>query len=54
LKAAVAAFQPEDLDRLAKGSKTTARRLIVGIAYHDVYHAGQIQMIKKLMRTTRS
>jgi hypothetical protein len=54
LKAAVAAFQPEDLDRSAKGSKTTARRLIVGIAFHDVYHAGQIQMIKRLMRTTRS
>jgi hypothetical protein len=54
LKAAVAEFQPEYLDRPAKRSKTTARRLIVGIAFHDVYHAGQIQLIKRLMRTTRS
>ena len=54
LKAAVEAFQPEDLDRPAKGSKTTARRLIVGIAFHDVYHAGQIQLVKRLMSTTGS
>jgi len=54
LKVAVAAFQPEHLDRVARGSKTTARRLIAGIAFHDVYHAGQIQLIKKLMRSVRS
>ena len=51
LRAAVAAFQPEYLDRPSQGSKTLARRLIAGIALHDVYHAGQIQLIKKLLRT---
>jgi hypothetical protein len=54
LKVAVAAFPPEHLDRIARGSKTTARRLIAGIAFHDVYHAGQIQLIKKLMKSARS
>jgi hypothetical protein len=54
LRAAVAAFQPEHLDRPSRGSKTLARRLIAGIALHDVYHAGQIQLIKKLLRTGKS
>jgi hypothetical protein len=54
LKAAVSAFQLEYLDRPVQGSKTLARRLIAGIAFHDVYHAGQIQLIKKLLRTGSS
>jgi len=54
LKEAVSSFQPENLDRPARGSKTLARRLIAGIALHDVYHAGQIQLIKKLLKTRRS
>ena len=54
LKEAVSSFQPENLDRPARGSKTLARRLIAGIALHDVYHAGQIQLIKKLLRKRRS
>jgi hypothetical protein len=51
LREVVASFQPKDLDRRARGSKTIARRLIADIALHDVYHAGQIQLIKKLLRT---
>jgi hypothetical protein len=54
LREAVSAFQPEDLERPARGSQTVARRLITGIAFHDVYHAGQIQLIKKLLRTKNS
>jgi len=54
LRTAVSELQPEDLDRPARGSKTFARRLIAGIALHDVYHAGQIQLIKKLLRTRSS
>jgi ferric-dicitrate binding protein FerR (iron transport regulator) len=54
LRDAVSALQPEYLDRPARGSKTLARRLIAGIALHDVYHAGQIQLIKKLLRTGSS
>jgi DinB superfamily len=54
LKEAVSSFEPENLDRPARGSKTVARRLIAGIALHDVYHAGQIQLIKKLLRSRKS
>ena len=50
LRAAVSSFPAEELDQRAKGSKTIARRLIAGIAFHDVYHAGQIQLIKRLVR----
>ena len=54
LKEAVSSLLPENLDRAARGSKTLVRRLIAGIAFHDVYHAGQIQLIKKLLKTGRS
>jgi uncharacterized damage-inducible protein DinB len=54
LKAAVSAVQPEYLDRPSRGSKTLVRRLIAGIALHDVYHAGQVQLIKRLLRTRSS
>jgi hypothetical protein len=53
LRAAIAAFAPENLDRRLRGSKSAARRLITGIAFHDVYHAGQIQLIKKLLKASR-
>ncbi|MEW6249738.1 MAG: DinB family protein [Planctomycetota bacterium] len=43
---AVAAFQPADLDRLLGKGDLTPVCLIHGAALHDVYHAGQIQIIK--------
>jgi hypothetical protein len=49
LREAVSSIEPENLDRPAKGSKSAARRLIAGVAMHDVYHAGQIQLIEKLL-----
>lgn len=54
LRDAVASIQPKDLDHRARGSKTVVRRLIAGIAFHDVYHAGQIQLIKKLVKRKKS
>jgi len=48
LRAAVAATRPATLDARLPGSKVTRLRLITGIAAHDVYHAGQIQLLKKL------
>lgn len=54
LRKAVSIFPPENLDRRPRGSKSDARRLIAGIAFHDVYHAGQIQLIKRLLRTKKS
>ena len=50
LRAAIAAFDPRELARVAPGSKWTNLVLITGIAAHDLYHAGQIQLIKKLRR----
>lgn len=50
LRAAIAAVDPRELARVAPGSKWTNQVLISGIAAHDLYHAGQIQLIKKLMR----
>jgi hypothetical protein len=54
LREAVAQFPVEALDRRVHGSKSVARRLIAGIAFHDVYHAGQIQLITKLIRAKNS
>jgi hypothetical protein len=49
LRAAVVAINPRELDRpVKKASHTTRRALIAGVASHDVYHAGQIQLLKRL------
>lgn len=51
LKRAVGALAESQLDRIPSGGKSwTARQLITGIAAHDVYHAGQAQLIKKMIR----
>lgn len=36
-------------------SKLTPRRrwLILGIAFHDVYHAGQIRLVRRLIGKSR-
>ena len=47
LRAAVAATAPRTLDARVPGSKVTRLRLITGVAAHDLYHAGQIQLLKK-------
>ncbi|PYQ62922.1 MAG: hypothetical protein DMF53_11945 [Acidobacteria bacterium] len=48
LRAAVAALQDKDLETVPEGSKTKVRDLVLGAAYHDIYHAGQIQLLKRL------
>lgn len=48
---AVAAFPPAALGRKAGTRKLhTYADLIAGIALHDAYHAGQIQLIKRLWK----
>jgi hypothetical protein len=54
LKEVILALPRQSLDRRARGSRTRVRRLIAGIALHDVYHAGQIQLLKKLIRAKKS
>ena len=48
LRAAVAAVQAKDLMSRLPASGDTRFALITGIAAHDLYHAGQIQLLKKL------
>jgi hypothetical protein len=48
MRAAVAALSPADLEVTPAGSKVSNLDLIAGIAAHDVYHAGQIQLLKRL------
>ena len=37
-----------DLNREPARSKVTMRALVTGVAAHDLYHAGQIQLLKRL------
>jgi hypothetical protein len=48
VRAAAAATPSATLDTPLPGSKVTRLRLITGAAAHDLYHAGQIQLLKKL------
>lgn len=48
LRAAVAGLEPAALSRTPEGSKHTLAQLIAGIAAHDLYHAGQIRLMKRL------
>ena len=46
---AVAEVTLSDLKKFPKGSKLNNRSTISGIAMHDVYHAGQMQLIRRMM-----
>ncbi len=54
LRAAVAELRPGEIDRTPAGRKTSNRTVIHGVTLHDVYHAGQIQMLKALGRRARN
>jgi len=46
---AIAKLKPADLGRRGWRSHWRVQQEIYGIASHDLYHAGQIQMLKRLM-----
>jgi hypothetical protein len=48
LRAVVATLRAADLRRRPPGSRRTIAALVRGAASHDLYHAGQIQLLKKL------
>lgn len=50
LREAVLALTDADLTRQAGTGRTTIFELLAGIAAHDVYHAGQIQLIKRFAK----
>jgi hypothetical protein len=51
LRQSVADLDPKRLDALTARGTFTYAALIRGVAAHDLYHAGQIQLLKRLMRT---
>jgi len=50
LRAAVADLRDARLSVKPKGSKRRTDTLVYGVASHDVYHTGQIQILKRLFR----
>jgi hypothetical protein len=50
LRSAVRQTPAAGLYRRPRGLKTTPFDLIAGIAAHDLYHAGQVQLLKRLRR----
>ncbi len=48
MREAIAALPQAKLYSTTLNSKNTNIAVIFGIAYHDVYHAGQIQLLKRL------
>jgi uncharacterized damage-inducible protein DinB len=50
LREAVAALPALAFSRKPRGSKYRTATMIYGVASHDVYHTGQIQLLKNLLR----
>jgi hypothetical protein len=50
MRAAIAGLTDAQLKVKPKGSKVSNLAIITGIASHDLYHAGQIQLLKRLKR----
>ena len=48
LRGAAAAVAPRELDEASAQRGVTRRALLTGVAAHDLYHAGQIQLLKRL------
>lgn len=51
VRRAIAQFPARKLKQKAPKSVWTNEQFIYGIASHDLYHAGQIQLLKRLQRT---
>lgn len=51
LRSAVSALREKDVDQVAPGGRAvwTFGQLVSGAAAHDLYHAGQIQLVKRLL-----
>ena len=51
LRTSVVRLTVKDLARTPPGKKVSNFTLLSGIAAHDLYHAGQIQLLKRLSQT---
>jgi len=50
LRIEIAKFPPSKLDNKPKSSRVSYIKTIYGVSSHDLYHAGQIQLLKRLQR----
>lgn len=50
MRAAIASLPPSRLSQPSKHSTISNIAVVYGIANHDIYHAGQIQLLKRLER----
>lgn len=48
LKAAILGLDPRRYDQRGAGTRHAVRRMALGIAAHDIYHAGQISLLKRM------
>jgi hypothetical protein len=53
MREAVTGVRKKDLDVIPPGTKSTNVRTVLGVAAHDLYHAGQIQLLKRLHESRR-
>jgi hypothetical protein len=51
LRGAAAAVPAAELDRGSAQRGVTKRALLTGVAAHDLYHAGQIQLLKRMAKS---
>jgi hypothetical protein len=49
LRNVISTLSTAELHQTPPGSKVSNFEMVVGIAAHDLYHAGQIQLIKRLL-----
>ena len=54
LREAVASLSASQLGMKPRGSKYSTGNLVYGVASHDVYHTGQVQLMKRLWRDRKS
>jgi uncharacterized damage-inducible protein DinB len=48
MREAILRLGPEDMTKKPRGSKVDNLSIVSGVAAHDLYHAGQIQLLKRL------
>jgi len=54
LRAAVQHFSPESLDQPLGNRKYSAYEQFIGVTQHDLYHAGQIVLLRRALRAAPS
>ena len=53
LKTTILGLDPRTYGNRVPGTRHTVRRLALGVAAHDIYHAGQISLLRRIARDGR-